>query len=446
MARRRGLQWVVIFAAILASPAGAAERELETGPAPSSAREIKTPIERMTSEPPPQRPPLVPWLSKPLEKLPPFFADTQLEARFRTYYLRHDRTNGVLSEAWAMGGSIYYRSGWLADLFAVELEGFTSQPIVAPSDRDGTRLLAPGQKGYSVLGIANGIFRYKGLVLTGGRQYLDLPYVNRDDNRMTPNTFEAIALEKPEGKINFVAGYAWTIKRQNADEFVSFGEAVGTDVDRGLGYGGVVWDPNENFHLGVFCGLVPDVSGRAYTELGGVLDLADGWEARIDGQFNYKFENGDDLLGDELDDTWNLGIRASVSHADIVLRLGLGVAGPNARDRADYGVSALYVSLMQRTFNRPDEKTLLASASYDFAGMGVEGLSVIVNVAAGFDGKVDGVRTDAQEVDVTIDYRLTHGWLESFWLRVRGSWLNHELATSDGNEIRVILRYDFPAI
>ena len=90
MAQRRRLQWVVIFAAILASPAGAAERELEAGPAPSSAREIKTPIERMTPEPPPQRPPLVPWLSKPLEKLPPFFADSRLEARFRTYYLRED--------------------------------------------------------------------------------------------------------------------------------------------------------------------------------------------------------------------------------------------------------------------------------------------------------------------------------------------------------------------
>jgi hypothetical protein len=446
MARRRGLQWVVIFAAILASPAGAAERELDAGPAPSSAREIKTPIERMTPEPPAQRPPLVPWLSKPLEKLPPFFADTQLEARFRTYYLRHDRTNGVLSEAWAMGGSIYYRSGWLADLFAAELEGFTSQPIVAPEDRDGTELLAPGQKGYSVLGIANGSFRYKGLVLTGGRQYLDLPYVNRDDNRMTPNTFEAITLEKPEGKITFVTGYAWTIKERNADEFVSFAESVGADADRGLAYGGLLWDPNEDFHLGVFTGVVPDVSGRAYTELGYVRDLAEDWEARINGQFNYKFEVGDELLGDELDDTWNLGIGAAVSHAGAVFRLAFGIAGPHGQDRDDYGVSPLYVALMQRTFNRPDEKTLGTSASYDFAGVGIQGLSAIVTFAAGFDGKVDGGRSDAQEVDVTIDYRVKHGWLESFWLRVRGSWLNDELAESDGTEIRVILRYDLPVI
>ncbi|MFB3076526.1 MAG: hypothetical protein ACE1Y4_00840, partial [Lysobacterales bacterium] len=53
-----------------------------------------------------------------------------------------------LSEAWAMGGSISYRSGWLADLLSVEAEFFTSQPIVAPEDHGGTLLLAPGQESY----------------------------------------------------------------------------------------------------------------------------------------------------------------------------------------------------------------------------------------------------------------------------------------------------------
>ena len=345
-----------------------------------------------------------------------------------------------------MDGSIAYRSGWLADLFSVELEGFTSQPIVAPQDRDGTELLEPGQNGYSVLGIANGKLRYRGLVLTGGRQYLDLPYVNRDDHRMTPNTFEAISLEKPEGRINLVAGYAWNIKERNSDEFVSFAKDVGADADRGLACGGLLWDPNEDFHFGVFTGVVPDVKGGAYTELGVVRDLTDSWEARLDGQFNYQFEVGDKLLGDELDDTWNLGIRAAVSHNDAVLRLGFGIAGPNGQDRDDFGVSPLYVDLMQRTFNRLDEKALLASASYDFEGIGIQGLSGIVTFAAGFDGKVDGGHSDAQELNVTIDYRLKHGWLESFWLRVRGSWLHDELSKSDGTEIRVVLRCDLPVI
>ena len=101
---------------------------------------------------------------------------------------------------------------------------------------------------------------------------------------------------------------------------------------------------------------------------------------------------------------------------------------------------------MQRTFNAPDEKALLASISYDFSGLGVDGLSAILNFAAGFDAKRLGGRSDAQEVDVTIDYRPKKGWLRNFWLRVRGSWLHQESAAQDGTDFRVILRYDFPVI
>ena len=49
-----------------------------------------------------------------------------------------------------------YRSGWLWDTFAMGAVGYTSQPLYAPSDKDGTTLLAPGQEGITVLGQAYG--------------------------------------------------------------------------------------------------------------------------------------------------------------------------------------------------------------------------------------------------------------------------------------------------
>jgi hypothetical protein len=431
--------------AVFASPALAAERELDRDAPPSSASEIETPIEQVFPEVP-ERPPLFPWLRQQLQDLPPFIADTQLEARFRTYYLRQDRTTDELSEAWAMGGSVSYRSGWLADLFAVEIEGFTSQPIVAPDDRDGTLLLAPAQDGYSVLGIANGKLRYKGIVLTGFRQYLDLPYVNRNDSRMTPNTFEAITLAKPEGEVRFSTGYTWKVKLRDSDEFESMTKAIGLDEDRGLAHAGAVWDPHEDFHLGAIGGVIPDVFAGIYGELGVGRDLADGWEARFDVQYSHRWDIGEDLSGASLDDTWNVGLRASASRAGAVLRLGFSVTGPGASIESHYGTNPSYVDLMQRTFNRADEKALLASFSYDFAELGVAELSCIVNFVAGFDGEVDGDRGDAQEVDVTLDYRVKEGWLQGFWLRVRGSWLSEESADRDGSDVRVILRYDIPVI
>ena len=101
---------------------------------------------------------------------------------------------------------------------------------------------------------------------------------------------------------------------------------------------------------------------------------------------------------------------------------------------------------MQRTFNRSDEKALLASLSYDFSHLGVDGLTLIANFVAGFDGELLGVRDDAQEVDATLDYRIPEGWFRGFWLRIRGSWLNEESAGRDASDVRVILRYDFPVI
>jgi voltage-gated potassium channel Kch len=104
--------------ACFASPAFAAERELDEDTPPSTTREIETPIQRVFPEVEERRP-LFPGLREQLQGLPAFFADTRLEARYRTQYLRKDRAIDVRNEAWAMGGSLYYRSGWLAELLAV---------------------------------------------------------------------------------------------------------------------------------------------------------------------------------------------------------------------------------------------------------------------------------------------------------------------------------------
>ena len=111
-----------------------------------------------------------------------------------------------------------------------------------------------------------------------------------------------------------------------------------------------------------------------------------------------------------------------------------------------YGSSPSYVDLMQRGFTLADEKALLASLSYDFAGVGAEGLSAILNFVASFDGRRADGRDDAREIDLTLDYRLKQGPLRGFWLRARGSWLDEERTSRDGTDIRVILRYDFPVI
>jgi hypothetical protein len=167
---------------------------------------------------------------------------------------------------------------------------------------------------------------------------------------------------------------------------------------------------------------------------------------RLDAQFTHQWDIGEDLQGPALDDSWNLGVRAAVSYAGAVFRLGGNVTDSGSSIFSEYGTNPNYVDLMQRTFTRANEKALLASLSYDFSEIGLDGLTFIVNFVAGFDGELLGVRSDAQEVDATLDYQIQEGWLNSFWLRVRGSWINNETTGRDGSDVRVILRYDFPVI
>ena len=430
---------------LLATSSFAGERGLEDAPPPSSVEGIKGPLERAYPEPYVRRS-LFPSISRPLRQLPPFLADSKLYLRGRTSYMRQDRTSGRLSEAWAMGGSIYYHSGWLEELFAVELEGFTSHPVNAPDSRDGTLLLGPGQEAYTVLGVANGKLHHGDFVLKGYRQTLDLPYLNRQDNRMTPNTFEAVKLAKDKGRLRFSGGWAWNFKGRNSDEFVSFAEAAGVSKDRGAAFADVLWYPREDLHVGASAFVVPDLLATIYAETHYELPLTDVAGLRVDAQFTHQQSVGDELLAGSPFDTWNLGLRTAASWRGAVLRLAFAITDDDRRIESFYGSNPSYINLMQRTFNQADEKALLLSLSYDFSQLGIEGLSAIGNLGRGWDGVVGRVRRDAREVDFTVDYRIGTGVLESLWLRLRASWLYERRPSQNGTDFRIILRYELPVI
>src|ERR1043165_2993658 len=127
--------------------------------------------------------------------------DTKFEFNLRTYYFDRHKFDGSESEAWAIGGWAGLKTGYFLDHIAFGAPVYTSQPLYAPDDKDGTLLLKPGQEGYTVLGEAYADIRIvKNLNLNIGRKGYDTPFINRNDARMTPNTFEAIVLQ---GKVEF---------------------------------------------------------------------------------------------------------------------------------------------------------------------------------------------------------------------------------------------------
>ena len=187
-------------------------------------------------EPPPSPPleRLFEPVKEAMKDLPPFLRDTDLKIHFRTYYLNREKSDGATeNEAWAFGGWVSYKSGWLFDTFGIGATFYGSAPLYAPDDKDGTLLLKPGQEGYYVLGEAYAALRYQDYALLKGyRQLVDQSYINPQDNRMTPNTFEGVTLGGKVDWVQYLAGYLWEIKPRNSDEFISMAEQAGATGQR----------------------------------------------------------------------------------------------------------------------------------------------------------------------------------------------------------------------
>ena len=131
-----------------------------------------------------------------MEKRRQALKDTKFEFNLRSFYFDRSDFNGAEKQAWAIGGWLGVKTGYFLDHVAFGATVYTSNPIYAPDDRDGTLLLAPGQNGYTVLGEFYTELRIvKDVGITVGAKGYDTPFINRNDTRMTPNTFEAIVLQ-----------------------------------------------------------------------------------------------------------------------------------------------------------------------------------------------------------------------------------------------------------
>lgn len=321
--------------------------------------------------------------------LPPFFRDTDLNVHFRTFYFDQRKSDGTTSEAWAVGGWIQYRSGWLLDALAVGATGYTSQPVYAPDDKDGTSLLAPGQKGITVLGEVWGALRYQAYALLRGyRQRVDDGYVNSQDNRMIPNTFEGVTLSGQIGWARYDLGYLWDIKPRNSADFVPMSRQAGAPgADEGLYLASLALAPVKD--LRIFGGgyYVPEVFNTAFGKLAYTVALGPDVALELGAQYTDQRSVGAARLGSFK--TWNGGAQAWLRSRGLAVGVAGHVTADQASIRTPYGTWPGYLSLIVIDFDRAGEKAFGAFLTYDFGGtllrFRVPGLSVSLSFGQGYD-------------------------------------------------------------
>lgn len=441
------LALVLLVSGLVPCVFAADESVLLEGRPTKSVEEEVGPLDRYFEKPEPDPPAALPWLRRTLDDLPAFFRDTKIAVDFRTYYFRRQFADGRDAEALAIGGALSYRSGWFMDRLQLGATLFTSQKLYGPNDRDGTLLLRPGQKSYTVVGESFLRLRERDNELTIYRHRLELPYVNSTDSRMTPNTFEGISLIGRHARFGYSVGHMLQLKRRNDDHFVSFSEIAGVPgaSSNGLSFAGVQLKPFENLSLGAINFFVKDTLNIAYTEIEWFHGDREGWGLLLGSQFTHQRSVGDDRLTESHFETWVWDAKVAASWMQAVVSLAFSITDDEESVRNPWGSYPGYLGMMQRNFNDANEKAWGVSASWYLT----RDLSVALRYTEGYEGRDSQTDTklgDHREFNGTLDYRLSRGRLSGLWLRGRFAWGHVEHARRDSLEGRIVLRYEFQVL
>ncbi len=375
--------------------------------------------------------------------------DSKLTLQLRTYAMDRQKPESVANQAWAAGGWLGYQSGWLADALNFGLVGYTSQPLWAPADADGTLLLAPGQDGYSVLGQAYVSLKLLDQTLTGGRFEVNQPEVNPQDNRMTPNTFEGARLSGKLGGVGYFGGYLSAEKKRNATTFDNMATVAGapSGVSSPMWLIGFNGEPVKDLTLRFSSYHVPDILNSTYADGTWLTPLTEVYKLRLGAQAMVQNSTGSDALTGSGFSTWSGGVKADLIAGGATATFVYTQTGRGAAYRAPYGSWAGYTSMIYQDFNQAGQKAALIGGTYDFAGLEMPGL--VLNAAVVFGRDQINPSTEAPlpnltEYDMTLDYRFSAKswpqWVQPLWIRARAAYLDQS-AAGHVTDYRIIVNY-----
>jgi hypothetical protein len=387
---------------------------------------------------------------------PKFFSESLLQFVARTFYLTRDNLDGSKSQAWAGGGWLAFRSGLIADTFGIQAAFYTSQPIFAPLDQGGTVLLAPPQNSIAALGQIYGRVQIGDQEIRGGRQLVDTPLINPQDNRMVPNTFEAatlVSLPDKERNYDYAVGYLWNVKQRDSNDFISMSDALalasnGSNgvVNRGAPFGMLKYQPVAGLSLVAMDYNVQDFINTAFAQIEYDFRQPIGVPNWIVGaNVTNQRSVGANLLTGTPFQTYQASAKVQMLYSGWTLFVIGSMNGPGANTISPFGGNPNYASMLQLLFNNANQKAIGGSIAYDLGTVGFSGLSAGVWYTHGWDAinPSTGLGIPNQnELDLWIQYRPTEGPLKGFRLKTQYAnvWQQGNVRNTQP-ELQVIIDY-----
>ncbi|WP_131107421.1 OprD family porin [Pseudomonas sp. Sample_10] len=387
-----------------------------------------------------------------------FIEDTTATLQARNYYFSRDYSDIVganrqsKAEEWAQGFILNVKSGYTQGTvgFGVDVIGLLGLKLDSAPDRTNTGLLPVQDDGraadnYSRLEGALKM-RYSRTELKVGELQPNLPVLVFSDIRLLPPSYQGASITSNEiNGLTLQGGHLRSTSLRNEAGDEKMQAMLGHVPQRqassdGFNFAGADYAFNEKrTSVSAWYGQLEDIYNQRFLGLKHSEPLGDWILGANLGYFDSR-EDGKKLLGNI--DNQALFSLLSAKRGGHTFYVGYqGMFGDSAFPRVFANISPLGNEVPTYEFAYTDERSWQARYDYDFAALGVPGLTSTVRYISG--NNVDtgqGFEGKDRERDLDIGYVLQSGSLKGLGIRVRNAMARSNYR-SDIDENRLIFSY-----
>lgn len=392
-----------------------------------------------------------------------FFEDSKSSLELRNIYLNRDFREGTSTqqnkrEEWGQSFLLDIQSGYTEGTvgFGVDALGMVGVKLDSGGGRTGTDLLPVQDDGgtpdqFSRLGLTAKA-KISKTELRYGSHIPELPVVKASDSRLMPQVFEGGLLTSSEldgltftgGSLDKVVDRAST----NSEELILNSKnnrfAKGITADH-LDLMGLDYQFNKNLKGRYFHAELDDIYRQNFFNLLASYPIGGGTLA-ADLRLMISEDTGVANAG-KVD---NRALNGMLSYAHSGHKLSLGyqkMSGDTGYAYLD-GSDPYLVNFVQiNDFANPDERSWQARYDYNFASLGLPGLSVLARYVRGDGATVIGSDKSGGEWerDLEIKYVVQSGPAKNLYVRLRNASFHSDFAR-DADENRIIVGYTIPLL
>lgn len=401
-----------------------------------------------------------------------FVEGSSLTINTRNYYMNRDRrdTHTDDSKEWGQGLLGIFESGYTQGTVGFGLDAHAMLGLKLDGGTDGSSILPYGSgngKAPGSFSTGGGTLKMRALdtELKAGDLFLNNPVIAGGMTRMLPETFRGVSLtnHSVDGWM-LEGGQASFAKLYNQSGHGRIGTSYGVlpkgQDSQHMTWAGVAWSGLPGLTSNLYAAELKDVWNQYYYDLDYTYTLNDLVSLNPGLHFYHTQDTGHALLGDIDNNTYSLHFTVGVGNHSVTAAYQR-VNGNTPFDYIAQGDSVYLDNSQQYSdFNGPNERSWKLKYAYDFAGLGVPGLTSAVSYISGKTDltkvdpnsrgysawySADGKNAKHWERDIDLKYVVQGGKAKDLavrlqWATNRGS-NGYSAVDRDVDEYRVIVDY-----